>query len=170
MKLKGRNITISHLVAAAENNVIGKDGGMPWHLPDDFRYFKNTTWAMPVIMGRKTFETMGKALPGRINIVVTANPKWQAEDTFVAHSIDKALEMAWDADTKEIFIIGGGSIFEETMKLADRIYMTRIHTKLDGETKYQPIDKDVWKQISERKHPEDKKHAYAFSFEVWERK
>lgn len=158
--------TISHIVAASENNIIGRAGELPWRLPDDFRHFKNTTWAMPVIMGRKTYVN----LPGRIKIVITSNRDWQGEDTTPAQSLDDALDKACDADTKEIFIIGGGEIFRQSMDVADRIYMTRVHVVVEGDTKYPEINPDVWKKVSSREHPADEKHQYAFTFEVWERK
>lgn len=168
--MKEDNVTISHLVAASENNVIGKGGGMAWHLPDDFRYFKNTTWAMPVIMGRKTFESMKRALPGRINIVITRSKNWNAEEVFVAGDIGEAIKIARDADTKEIFIIGGGRVFAETMNIIDKIYLTRVHAKIEGDTRYPEINWDEWVKVSDRFHPADRKHPYPFTFEVWERK
>jgi len=161
---------ISHIVAASENNIIGKDGGMPWRLPDDFRFFKNTTWAMPVIMGRKTFESMPESLPGRINIVITSDPKWNRKGVSVSHNLEEALDCAMDADTREIFIIGGGRIFKDTMEIADKIYLTRVHAEIDGDTQYPVIDPSKWEKVSEAEHPSDAKHDYAFTFETWERK
>ncbi len=153
-------------MAASENDVIGKAGGLPWKLPDDFRFFKNTTWAMPIIMGRKTFEN----LPGRIKIVVTSNKDWKADEVAVAQSVEEALELACEADTKEIFIIGGGEIFRQSFDIIDRIYLTRVHTTVDGDTTYPAIDPVKWERISSRDHPIDDKHPYAFTFEVWQRK
>lgn len=161
---------LSHIVAASENNVIGINGEMPWHLPDDFRFFKNTTWALPVIMGRKTFEAMNGALPGRINIVMTSNKEWKAEEVRVAEDIPSAIRLAEDAESKEIFIIGGGSIFRETMGMIQRIYMTRVHTTLEGDTLYPAIQTPEWEKISERFHPKDQKHLFDFTFETWQRK
>ncbi len=125
---------------------------------------------MPVIMGRKTFESMGKPLPGRINIVITSNKEWNAEGVIVAHSIPSAIEKAKDAETKEIFIIGGGRIFNETLNMVNRIYLTRVHTTLEGDTTYPQPDKGIWELISSAEHTADDKHAYSFTFETWERK
>lgn len=161
---------ISHLVAASDNQVIGVDGGLPWHLPDDFRFFKDTTWAMPIIMGRKTFESMKKPLRGRINIVVTTQKDYQPEGVWTASGIDEAIEKAKDADTREIFIIGGGEIFKKTIDLVDKIYLTRVHTQLEGDTFYPEIDSSVFEKTSERHHPKDERHAFDFTFEIWEKK
>src|ERR1700712_2942137 len=96
---------ISHLLAASENNVIGKNNQLPWNLPNDFKFFKNKTWGMPVVMGRKTYESMEKELPGRINIVVTTNKDWKRENVIVAHTIEEGIKKAEETDCKEIFII-----------------------------------------------------------------
>ncbi len=146
------------------------NGELPWHLSDDFRFFKNLTWAMPVIMGRKTFDSMGKILPGRINIVITSQADWKAPDAYVAHDVASAIHQAEDADTKEIFIIGGGKIFNDTSTLANRIYLTRVHITIEGDTHYPQIDELQWEKVSETFHHKDEKHEYAFTFETWERK
>lgn len=161
---------ISHIVAVSENNVIGVNGELPWHLSDDFRFFKNLTWAMPVIMGRKTFDSMGKILPGRINIVITSQKDWSAPDAYVVHDLTAAIHQAEDADTKEIFIIGGGRIFHDTSSMINCIYLTRVHITIEGDTHYPAIDETQWKKISETYHPKDEKHQYDFTFETWERK
>jgi dihydrofolate reductase len=161
---------LSHIVAASENNIIGRNGNLPWYLPNDFKYFKNKTWAMPVIMGRNTFESMQKDLPGRINIVVTKKTDWHPENVFVEHNISDAIDKAKESEAKEIFIIGGGKIFRETMNIVDRIYLTRVHATIEGDTSYPEIDKSVWKLVSAEDHPADEKNNYPFTFEVWERK
>ncbi len=143
---------------------------MPWHLPDDFRHFKNLTWAMPIIMGRRTYESMKGILPGRINIIVTSNKEWRVSDAFVVHDISSALEKAREADTKEIFVIGGGKIFNETMHLANRIYLTRVHVTLEGDTVYPQPEPEQWELVFSQDHPADARHAYSFTFETWERK
>ena len=161
---------LSHIVAASENNVIGVRNGLPWRLPSDFRYFKNKTWSLPVIMGRKTFESMKKDLAGRINIVVTSNSDWKADNVFICHNIKDAIVKAKECDANEIFIIGGGKIFAETMDVIDRIYLTRVHTAIEGDTYYPGFDKSKWKLIAEKAHAADAKNNYAFTFEVWDRK
>ena len=160
---------LSHIVAVSENHVIGTDNHLPWNLTSDFRYFKNKTWGMPVIMGRKTFESMEKDLPGRINIVVTSKKDWNAENAFVVHSIEQGIAKAKESDAKEIFIIGGGKIFKETLGMVDRIYLTRVHATVNGDTYYPEIDKSVWKLVSAEDHQADEKNNYPFTFEVWER-
>ena len=161
---------ITHLVAASENNVIGKGNQIPWHLPNDLKFFKNKSWAMPVIMGRNTYESLEKPLPGRINVVITSKEDWKRDDVVVAHSIDEAIKKAKEADANELFIIGGGDIFKQSMNIVNRIYLTRVHTTLDGEVFYPEIDKNVWQLISEDPHPADDKHAFAYTFQLWERK
>jgi dihydrofolate reductase len=160
---------ISHLVAASENNVIGKDNSIPWHLPNDFKYFKNLTWGMPVIMGRKTFESMGKVLPGRFNIVITKQSGWEQEGVITAKSIEEAIDKAKETDCKEAFIIGGGEIFKQSMGITNKIYLTRVHTKIDGTVVYPELDKPSWKLISEHAHPSDEKHKYSYTFQTWEK-
>jgi dihydrofolate reductase len=161
---------LSHIVAASENNIIGVKNGLPWKLSADFKYFKNKTWAMPVIMGRNTFESMKKDLPGRINIVVTSKKDWNAENAFVVHSIKQGIAKAKESDAKEIFIIGGGEIFKETLGMVDRIYLTRVHATLNGDTYYPELSKSDWKLVSAESHPADEKNNYPYTFEVWERK
>lgn len=159
---------LSHIVAASENNIIGVKNGLPWHLPNDFRYFKNKTWGLPVIMGSNTFESMQKDLAGRMNIVVTRKTDWHPKNVFIANSIEEAIDKAKDSDAKEIFIIGGGKIFHETIGIIDRIYLTRVHTKVEGDTSYPEIDTSKWKKVSVEDHPADEKNNYPYSFEVWE--
>lgn len=161
---------LSHIVAASENSIIGIKNGLPWKLSADFKYFKNKTWGMPVIMGRKTFESMEKDLPGRINIVVTSKKDWNAENAFVVHSIEQAIAKAKESEAKEIFIIGGGKIFKETLGIVDRIYLTRVHATVNGDTYYPEISESDWKRVSADSHPADEKNNYPYTFEVWERK
>ncbi|MEO6135718.1 MAG: dihydrofolate reductase [Ginsengibacter sp.] len=160
---------LCHIVAASENNVIGNDGELPWRLPNDFKYFKNTTWSMPVIMGRKTFESLKKDLPGRINIVLTKKEGWKDDNVQVAKDLGDAIEKATACDTKEIFIIGGGEIFNQTLPDVDRIYLTRVHTTIDGDTYYPELKKDEWALIKSDSFPADDKNNYPYTFEVWER-
>jgi dihydrofolate reductase len=163
---------ISLIVAASENNVIGKDNQLPWHLPNDMKFFKNTTWGMPVIMGRKTFEALaGGPLPGRFNFVITRRKDWRPpeSDVQVAGDLQGALTLAAATDCKEVFVIGGGQVYAEAMPLADRIYMTRVHAVLEGDAWFPPIDGKAWREVSNLDFPADDKHAYAYSFQLWER-
>ena len=167
---KFKIVVISFIVAASENNVIGKGNKLPWCLPTDMRYFKNVTWGMPVIMGRKSFESLGKALKGRANIVVTKNKEWKAEDVQVVSSIDQAITFAAQTDAKEIFIIGGAEIFRSALPSADRIYLTLVHGNFDGDAFFPELEEDEWELISNRDCEADDKNPYALSFQVWERK
>jgi len=163
-------VVISFIVAASENNVIGKDNKLPWCLPTDMRYFKNVTWGMPVIMGRKSFESLGKALKGRTNIVVSRNKDWKAPDVQVVQTIDQAITRATQSDAKEIFIIGGAEIFRSALPSADRIYLTLVHGNFDGDAFFPEMDRGEWKLKSNRDCEADEKNPYALSFQVWERK
>ena len=162
---------ISLVVAASDNNVIGKNNQLLWHLPKDMKFFKNVTWAMPVVMGRKTFEAIGnKPLSGRKNIVITRQQGWKADGVSVVNSVDAAVALAEELNYKEIFIIGGGQIYMIAFDQANKIYMTRVHAELEGDTYFPVIEKDDWKLVSKTDNPADEKHAYAFSFQLWERK
>lgn len=160
---------ISHIVAASENNIIGVKNGLPWRLANDFTYFKNKTWGMPVIMGRNTFESLKKDLPGRINIVLTKKKDWHPANVFVAQNIDEAIRKAEESSAKEIFVIGGGDVFRQTMEKVGRIYLTRVHTVVEGDTSYPQIDTLKWKLINQESFPADEKNNYPYSFEVWEK-
>lgn len=163
-------MTISIIVAASTNNVIGKNNLLPWHLPSDMKYFKNTTWGMPILMGRKTFESMGsKPLPGRMNIIITRQEGWTAEGVVVVNSWNDALFVAKESDSKEVFVIGGGEIFADTFKKADKIYMTRVHTMIDGDVFFPAINEKEWKLLSAKTCKADEKHAFDYTFELWER-
>ncbi|HEX4851042.1 MAG TPA: dihydrofolate reductase [Puia sp.] len=163
---------LSLIVAASTNNAIGKNNRLLWNLPNDMKYFKNTTWAMPIIMGRKTFESLdNQILPGRFNIIVTRqkgwhDPSWKVQ---VADSLEEAVELARHSDCKECFVIGGGQLFAEAMPKANRIYMTRVAVTLEGDAFFPSIDPAEWSLQSKRDFPADEKHAFAYSFERWER-
>lgn len=164
---------ISLIVAASENNAIGKENKLLWNLPNDMKFFKNTTWGMPVVMGRKTYESMaGEPLPGRFNIVVTRQKDWHPgkDKAQVASTLEQAIALAKQTDCKETFVIGGGQIFSETMPMADKIYITRVHATLDGDSFFPVINPQEWEMTSNLDFPADEKHAYAYSFQVWERR
>jgi dihydrofolate reductase len=163
-------MTLSLIVAVSENNVIGKDNKLPWYLPADLKYFKNITWAMPVVMGRNTYESLGKPLPGRKNIVVTRNKDWHAEGVDAVQTIDQAIITATKLDAKEIFIIGGAQIFQSSLPIADRIYLTRIHENFEGDTFFPVIDDKAWRLQSSTDFPADEKNIYSYSFQIWEAK
>ncbi|MEO6168265.1 MAG: dihydrofolate reductase [Chitinophagales bacterium] len=160
---------ISLIVAAAENNVIGKEGKLPWHLPADMKYFKQTTSGHTVIMGRGTLESLGKPLPGRTNIVITRQQHYKAPGCTVVSNIKDAVAYANENGTHETFIIGGGDVFSQSMSLADRIYLTRIFHSFEGDTFFPELNTDDWKMVSEERHEPDEKNKYAFSFQEFEK-
>jgi dihydrofolate reductase len=160
---------ISLVVAAATNNAIGKEGVMPWHLPNDMKHFKNVTWGMPVIMGRKTFESLGKSLPGRKNIVITRQDGWKAENAVVVKSLEDALFVAGQTDAIEVMVIGGGEIYKAYFEKAKRIYLTRVDASPEADTFFPAIDNKQWQLMSQRNHEADEKNPFNYSFQVWER-
>lgn len=161
--------TFSLLVAVDDGNVIGNENKLPWHLPADLHYFKNKTWGLPVIMGRKTFESIGKPLPGRSNIVVTRNKTWTFEKVLVAHTLPEAIELGQATGATEIFVIGGAEIFNAALALAHRIYRTRIHHHFDGDVFFPDINPEEWQLVKSHSHAPDEKNRHAYTFEVWER-
>ncbi len=163
-------MTISLIVAASENNAIGKDNKLLWHLPEDLKFFKNMTWGMPVVMGRKTFEAMGKPLAGRTNIVITSNKDWKAEGATVVQNIDDALKAAGATGAKEAFITGGGEIYKQSMEMADKIYMTRIHANIEGDTFFPEIDPSNWELIFNKELKADEKNKYDMNFETFQKR
>ena len=160
---------LSLVVATDENNVIGKDNKLPWHLPNDLKYFKNLTWGMPILMGRKTFESIGKPLPGRKSIVITRDQNWYYEGVEVVHTIDDAIDKAKEYDVKEIFVIGGAEIFKTSFSTANRIYLTRIHHNFEGDVYFPEVNGDDWNLTQNKPCMADDKNAYAHSFQVWEK-
>lgn len=162
---------ISLIVAAGTNNAIGKDNQLLWHLPKDLQFFKKTTWAMPVIMGRKTFESLsGKPLQGRLNIIITRQKNWQPDGVTVVHSLNDALFVARLADYKEVFVAGGGEIYKEALAQADKVYLTRVQTAPEADTFFPELTQEEWQLVSDETFPKNEKHAYPYSFQLWMRK
>jgi dihydrofolate reductase len=166
-------LPVSIVVAVAENRVIGRDGEMPWKLSSDLKRFKEITLGNPIIMGRKTFESIGRALPGRHNIIITRNTDYRAENTVVVSSLDDALQNArqWaqDNDAKEICIIGGGEIYRQSVKLADRLYYTKVDARPDGDTCFPAVDPDKWQVCHTEAIPAGPKDNCATEFITYER-
>ena len=162
----------SLVVAASTNNAIGKDNKLLWNLPNDLRFFKNVTWAMPVLMGRKSFDSLGnKPLTGRINIVLTSSKFLKHKGIVVVDKIKNAEFFAKENDYKELMILGGGNVYAQTIDDADKIYITRVHHVFeDADTFFPVIDEKKWKLVSNEDHFKDDKHAYDYSFQLWERK
>lgn len=161
---------VSMIVAASENNVIGVDNELPWRLPDDLKFFKQNTLGKPVVMGKNTWISLGKPLPGRLNIVISSSLKNAPEGVLVFTSIEAALVFLKQQNHAEVAIIGGGKIYHAAMELTDVIYITRVHTTIAQGTAFFPVipPKD-WQLVWEEQHPADDKHAYAFTFQQWEK-
>lgn len=161
---------IALVVAASTNNAIGKHNQLLWHLPKDLKFFKNTTWGGVVLMGRKTYESVNKPLPGRTNIVITSKTDWAADAVLVEHTLEDGIAKAQAEHFKEIFVIGGGEIYKQAMPLADKIYITRVHENFEADTFFPSIDEDTWQLTNNTDFTADDKHAFDFSFQTWERK
>ncbi len=166
--------TLTLVVAVAENGVIGAKGGLPWHLSSDLKRFKADTIGKPIIMGRKTFLSIGKALPGRDNIVVTRDPSFQADGVNVAASVGAALELAANAaaarGATDIAVIGGGEIYNQTFDLADRIILTHVLASPDGDTLFPEVDPALWRVSAIDDFPADEKNSHATRRAVYERR
>jgi len=158
---------INIVVAKSENDVIGRDGDLPWRLSADLRHFKATTLGHPLVMGRKTHESIGRPLPGRRNIVVTRQADYLAEGCTVAGSLEQALAAAHPA--AEVMVIGGASLYAAALPRAGRIYVTEVHTQLAGDTHFPPIDRNAWREVSRERHDADDANEHNYSFVVLDR-
>ncbi len=154
---------INHIVAVSKNWVIGKNNGLPWKMPSDSQYFHEVTMGHPVIMGRKNYEANKKALPGRLNIVITRKSDFRADDSMIVNSIDQALGIV---NHREVFIVGGGEIYKQTLDIADRIYITVIESIADGDTYYPEINFEDYKILKEEKHQADDENPYDWTYYV----
>lgn len=164
---------ISMIAAVSANGVIGKDNDLAWHLPDDMKYFKQTTAGHHVLLGRKNWESIPlkwRPLPNRPNIVITRNDQYKADGGTVTDSLENALHIARSANEEEAFIIGGGEIYRLGIPLSDRMYITEIAADVEGDTYFPDWDKSQWKEISRQHHAVDEKHAFAFDFVVYDKK
>jgi len=158
---------LSMIVAHANNRVIGKNNDMPWHLPADLAYFKKTTLGKPIIMGRKTFQSIGRPLPGRKNIVISRDESYQVEGVEVVNSVEAALALV--VDSEEVMVIGGGGIYQHCLAAAQRLYITHIDADIDGDTYFPNYDLSVWKKVASDIRPSDEKNQYQLDFSVYEK-
>ena len=159
---------VTIIAAMSENRVIGRDGDLPWRLPEDLKRFKRLTTGHHVIMGRKTFETLGRPLPNRTNIVITRRPELaDSSDILIAHSFEEALGLA-GLDV-EPFVLGGGEIYTLALPLADRLELTVVHATITGDTYFPEYDESEWTLVADDRHEADGNHAYAFSFQTFKR-
>ena len=167
------DVVIAMIVAMAENRVIGRNNQLPWYLPGDLKYFKATTMGKPVIMGRKTYESIGKPLPGRANIVVTGNENYSADGVSVVHSIEEALQRAKSvavADgAKEIMVIGGAELYKEFLPNIKRLYLTKIHASVDGDAYFPTLDWRQWQELGREDFDAEGPNPYNYSFIVYQR-
>jgi dihydrofolate reductase len=156
---------ISFVVAMDENRAIGKDNDLPWYLPNDLKHFKKTTMGKPIVMGRKTYESIGKPLPGRENIVVTRDQSYEAEGTTIVHSVDEVLQI----NAEEVCVIGGSEIFKQFLPVADRLYITEIHHTFEADTYFPELNDNEWKELSRTEGIVDEKNKYPHEFVVYEK-
>jgi dihydrofolate reductase len=160
---------IAAIVAMAENRVIGNKNQLPWHLPADLAHFKQLTTQHPIVMGRKTYLSIGKPLPNRTNIVLTQTPDFQAPGCFVAADLDQALKQAMQHEQEIIFIIGGAQIYQVLLPRIQRIYLTIVHASFAGDVYFPPLDQSQWREISRNRYEADNKNPYPYSFIELER-
>ena len=167
-------VRIAVIVAAAENGVIGSANGLPWHLPEDLRYFRRMTMGKPIVMGRRTFESIGRPLPGRTNIVISRNPAYAAAGVKVVESLDQALclarERAREEEVPEVVVIGGAQIYRQALPCADRVYLTEVHASVAGDVLLPTVDWHEWREVSRESHRAGEENPYDYSFVVYERK
>jgi len=161
-------MAVSMIVAAARNGVIGKNNELLWHLPNDFKFFKQHTTGHPVIMGRKTFESIGHPLPGRTNIVISANDQYYSEGITVVNDLEHALRLALSID-KDPFVIGGASIYKQAYPIAERLYLTTVDYETEGDAFFEFPKPEEWRLIQQESHPADEKHKYSYTFHILER-
>lgn len=159
---------ISLIVAFDENRLIGRDNGLPWHLPADLKHFKTLTMGHHMIMGRKTFESIGKPLPGRTSVIITRQTDYHADGCIVTQNFTEAMMQC--SGQEEIFIIGGAQIFECTLPLADTLYITQIHHTFEGDTFFPEIKSSEWEEISRERHEGDEKNQWSYSFITYKKR
>jgi dihydrofolate reductase len=164
---------IALIAALAQNGVIGRDNQLPWHLPEDLRYFKAITLGKPIIIKRRTFESIGRPLPGRANIVVTSQPGWSAEGVHTAagpaQALQQAAQIARREGVDEVVVIGGAELYRALLGRADRLYLTRIHADVEGDACFPAFDEALWREVSRRDCAAGEGNAFAYSFVVYDR-
>lgn len=159
---------IKLIVAKASNNVIGDKNNLIWHLPNDLKHFKNLTTNHPIVMGRKTYESLGRPLPNRTNIIITRDKNFYDEKVEITYSLEQALAKAKEIN-EDVFVIGGGEIYKQAMEFADMVYITEVHHEFDGDTYFPEIDEEVFEETQRENFLKDGKHAYAYSFVTYQR-
>jgi dihydrofolate reductase len=163
-------VIVSILVAMDERRGIGKAGGLPWRLSADMKRFRELTMNHHIVVGRKTFESIGKPLEGRVMIVVTRDKSYRPTDCLIADSVEKAIALARERNESEVFICGGASVYSESLAIADRIYLTQVHAEVDADTFFPEWDRSEWVELESIHHEADEKNQHPFSFKLLERK
>ena len=161
---------LSIIVAKAKNNIIGKDNALIWHLPEDLKRFKRLTTGHTIIMGRKTFESLGRVLPNRYHVILTNNTKWKVDNENVEVINDITKLSTYIESDEESFVIGGGAIYKLLMPYCKKMYITEINTEFEGDVKFPEIDKNIWKEIEREKGPNDEKNDFSYDYVTYERK
>jgi dihydrofolate reductase len=161
-------MTLSILVAVAENGIIGREGRLPWRLPDDLRRFKRLTTGHAIVMGRRTYESIGRALPGRRSVVLSRDGTFAPHGVEIAGSLDAALSLC--AGEEEVFVIGGESLFREALPRAQRLYLPRVHAELPGDVSFPPLDESLWVPVESEPHAADEQHPHPFTFFTYHRR
>lgn len=162
------NYRLSLIWAMSENRIIGRDNGLPWHLPADLKRFRSITSGHAIVMGRRTFESFPRPLPNRFHVIITGDSAYRAPPgCLVVHSIAEALRSVADRD--EVFVIGGASLYRQTLPFADRLYVTLVHAQVDGDTEFPPLDWNDWEEVAREEHESDTSHAYRHSFLILDR-
>ncbi|WP_322970990.1 dihydrofolate reductase [Faecalibacter sp. LW9] len=159
---------IKLIVAKASNNVIGDKNNLIWHLPNDLKHFKNLTTGHPIIMGRKTYESLGRPLPNRTNIIITRDQNFIDDQIIITHSLEQALAKANEIQ-EDVFVIGGGEIYKHAMEYVDIIYLTEVHHEFNGDTYFPEIDEESFEEVERVHHMKDEKHPYSYSFITYKR-
>lgn len=161
---------LAAIVAVTEENAIGQEGGIPWYLPADLKYMRDVTMGHPIIMGRKTHESIGRSLPGRLNVVISGNPNYQVyEGSVLVNSLDAALRLPEVNSAKKAFIFGGESIYSQAMPLIEEIFLTRVHTSQPAADKFFIFDSADWKLVSKQSHKADQQNPYDYDFCIYHR-
>jgi dihydrofolate reductase len=165
---------VALIAAFAQNLVVGINNSLPWHLPEDLKYFKRTTSGKAIIMGRKTYESIGRPLPNRTNIVVSRNPNFSAEGVVMVTSLEEAVKHAENVNmingVEEVMIIGGAAIYQASLPMADRLYLTHVHANVEGDAYFPKIDLEQWEEVSREDFNKDESNPYDYSFSVYDKK
>jgi dihydrofolate reductase len=165
---------VALIAAFAQNLVVGINNSLPWHLPEDLKYFKRTTSGKAIIMGRKTYESIGRPLPNRTNIVISRNPDFSAEGVVIVASIEEAIKHAESVNmingVDEVMIIGGAAIYQASLPMADRLYLTHVHASVEGDAYFPKVDFDQWKEVAREDFNKDDSNPYDYSFSVYDKK